>query len=176
MSLLLEHFKRVKDLHDQGIPTESTLCFDVIGTLADVYNPETEEYEKKYQALIDFKKWAHEKKLFEQHIVFSSNVDEAVRELRRKKIEPSELQLENYGDVISKKWVYNDMNLKHEELANKDNRFENTQSYKLDLIIDDIPPSDDRFIEDEVAVTHWDPCTPEVRQFLNKKEYLTLDL
>lgn len=179
MSLLHDHFEKVRALQSQGIPIKPGLHIDVGGTLIKIRGAD--------QALVEFAQWNHEKKYLGPNYLFSRDWADAESMLAEHNFDIATIGVEPYSfqdkprQVRAKQRIYSDTH----DLWDKDNKaikaalpkdqqaaYEPRPSHLLQIVLDDEKPLYEDTMGVRLALTWWDPYDKEVRAFLDQKQYL----
>ncbi len=169
MSILHDHFEKVRQMEAQGIPITRGVFYDVGGTLV-TFNAN--------QPLIDFAKWNDERKYLGDNHVFSGDINHAREMLNEYNVDTASFGVE---ELVYKQRTFNealarqhDDNVALSKLLPEAGRtgFIARPSHSLELIIDDSAPLLEGIMDAGLVVTWWDPRDPKVREFLEQKHYL----
>ncbi len=177
MSILEQHFERVREMEAKGIPIIRGVFSDAGRTLIDPY--EFEDSGGINLNLWRFLKWCHDTGTAPITIL-SGDPEGMQAEFNKLGINLNEIDaagIRKKSDTFHDAYVRQkqDNNAIYEGLERKSD-FKARASYVLELVIDDMFPWDANGILDtgKLALTHWDPMDPEVRAFLASEEYKTL--
>ena len=143
MSLLHDHFERVKEAEQSGRNIIRATYYDLMGTL--FFSDGTFNL-----PLIDFAKWNYEKKLLGDNHLFTNGTTGGFSMLNRGGFTEETTGVKTMEYKLS---VYQEALTSRQHIA---------------LVIDDSDPSRGG----DFVLTWWNPNSREVREFLEEKQYL----
>ncbi len=169
MSILRDHFERVAQFKERGLPITAGVFVDVGGTLIG---------RTLNQPLVDFLQWNNTHKLLGDNHVFSSDLLHAQELIDQEKFD---IRTIGVGTVIPKHATYNtafslqhgyNLGLTGTLTAEEKAQFVGQPAHALELVIDDSPLGKAGIKGAAIVVTTWHPRDEEVRAFLAQKDYL----
>jgi hypothetical protein len=168
MSLLSDHFERVRQHEAQGLPLTRGVFYDVGWTLIR---------QGINQPLVDFALWNNTRKIIGDNHVFSSDVPDAQRMLDKDRLNLADFGVSaliykqaTYNQAFSKQHKYN-LGLIQNLSDDAKKAFVPQPAHCLELVIDDQEPKEG-VMKATLALTWWHPDDKAVQEFLEKREYL----
>lgn len=169
MSILRDHFEKVRRMTAQGLPLTNGVYVDVGNTLIT---------RRLNQPLVDFLQWNNTHKLLGENHIFTSDLAHSRELIAREGFDPRSVGVDQ---IMPKKATYNAaFNHQHAHNiarvkamgAEEKSAFVGQPAFCLELVIDDYPLGKAGIKGAAMVLSTWDPHEAAVEKFLNEKAYL----
>lgn len=176
MHLLQKHFEKVRKIEETGLPVRRGVYYDVGGTLIQGLPPAV------YEPLVLFARWSQAHKIFSNQTIFTNDLVHSGELIKRAGLDVKEFGVER---AVPKQRIYNEterLQIEHNaprydtlETAEEKGAYIPEAVHCLELVVDDKEP--EKGIKDtDMVVTWWNPHNPDIKRFLENKEYLGFKL
>lgn len=169
MSILHDHFNRVRQMAALNLPITQGVYVDVGGTLIG---------RKLNQPLVEFLQWNNAHGLLGKNHLFTSDMIHSQELIAEEKFDLASIGVEAlqhkyaaYNEAFNKQHQHNLAVIK-DCTAEEKAAFVGQPAHALALVIDDNPHNKEGIKGAAMVISTWDPYDDAVKEFLAQKHYL----